>query len=211
MSGGGGNDTITTGNGPDTVDGGPGDDRITAGFNNDTVTGGPGRDALFSDATGNFCGFFSCTVPFGNDTVNARDGEADSIDCGVGADRAVTDRIDTVANCETNDASGSGGGGGGGGGRGRRRADRALEALDPPDRLPRAPDQGLVPGQVHDQGAPPHRQEARTQAAAGALAPARVRPQDAAVGRDDDAHPEGREEGAQALPARAQDDRDPAG
>src|SRR6185436_15243957 len=72
VSGGGGNDTITTANGPDVVDGGPGDDRITAGFNNDTVTGGPGRDALFSDSTGNFCGIFSCTVPFGNDTVNAR-------------------------------------------------------------------------------------------------------------------------------------------
>jgi hypothetical protein len=114
VSGGGGNDTITTGNGADTVDGGPGDDRITAGFNNDTVTGGPGRDAIFSDATGNFCGFFSCTVPFGNDTVNARDGEPDSIDCGVGADRSVTDGIDTVANCETNDKTGPDDGDGGG-------------------------------------------------------------------------------------------------
>jgi len=116
VSGGGGNDTITTANGPDTVDGGPGDDRITAGFDNDTVTGGPGRDAIFADASGSFCGIFSCTVPFGNDTVNARDGEADTIDCSVGADRAVTDRIDTVSSCETNDTAGSGGGGGGGGG-----------------------------------------------------------------------------------------------
>ena len=81
-----------------------------AGFDNDTITGGPGRDAIFADATGSFCGIFSCTVPFGNDTVNARDGEADSIDCGIGADRAVVDTIDTVANCETVEA-----------GRGRRR------------------------------------------------------------------------------------------
>jgi Ca2+-binding RTX toxin-like protein len=115
VSGGGGNDTITTANGPDTVDGGPGDDRITSGFDNDTVTGGPGRDAIFADSTGNFCGIFTCTVPFGNDTVNARDGEPDSIDCGVGADTAVTDTIDTAANCETNNAAGGGPGGGPGG------------------------------------------------------------------------------------------------
>ena len=106
VSGGGGNDDITTLNGSDAVDGGPGDDRLVGGFDNDTITGGPGRDAIFSDATGSFCGIFSCTVPFGNDTVNARDGEADSIDCGIGADRAVVDRIDTVANCETVEAAG---------------------------------------------------------------------------------------------------------
>jgi Ca2+-binding RTX toxin-like protein len=115
VSAGGGNDDITTGNGNDTVDGGAGDDRIVGGFDNDTITGGPGRDAIFADSTGSYCGYFTCTVPFGNDVVNARDGEADSIDCGVGADRAVTDRIDTVANCETNDAAGPGPGGPGGG------------------------------------------------------------------------------------------------
>jgi Ca2+-binding RTX toxin-like protein len=126
VSGGGGNDTITTQNGPDTVDGGAGDDRITAGFDNDTVTGGPGRDAIFADSTGSFCGIFSCTFPFGNDTVNARDGEPDQIDCGVGADRAVTDTIDTAANCETNDAAGGSGGGPGGGPGGGRAEGPAL-------------------------------------------------------------------------------------
>jgi hypothetical protein len=115
VSGGGGNDDITTLNGSDGVDGGPGDDRIVGGFDNDTITGGPGRDAIFADATGSFCGIFSCTVPFGNDTINARDGEADSIDCGIGADRAVVDAIDTHANCETVEAAGPGGGGPGGG------------------------------------------------------------------------------------------------
>ena len=82
------------------------------GFDNDNVTGGPGRDTIFSDATGSYCGIFTCTVPFGNDTVNARDGEADTIDCGVGADRAVVDAIDTHANCETVDVSSDGSGGG---------------------------------------------------------------------------------------------------
>jgi Ca2+-binding RTX toxin-like protein len=108
VSGGGGNDTITTLNGSDRVDGGAGDDRLVTGFDNDNVTGGPGRDTIFSDATGNYCGIFTCTVPFGNDTVNARDGEADTIDCGVGADRAVLDAIDTHANCETADVSDGG-------------------------------------------------------------------------------------------------------
>jgi Ca2+-binding RTX toxin-like protein len=121
VSGAGGNDNITTLNGPDAIDGGPGDDRLVAGLDNDTVTGGPGRDTIFSDSTGSFCGIYTCTVPFGNDTIFARDGEADSIDCGIGADRAVTDTIDTVANCETNEATappgqpgGPGGGPGGG-------------------------------------------------------------------------------------------------
>ncbi len=109
VSGGGGNDTITTLNGSDSVDGGPGDDRLVTGFDNDNVTGGPGRDTIFSDATGSYCGIYICTVPFGNDTVNARDGEADTIDCGVGADRAVIDAIDTHANCETVDSQSDGG------------------------------------------------------------------------------------------------------
>jgi Ca2+-binding RTX toxin-like protein len=129
VSGGGGNDTITTLNGPDTVDGGAGDDRITAGFDNDTVTGGPGRDALFADTTDSFCGIFVCTLPFGNDTVNARDGEPDQIDCGVGADRAVTDTSDTVANCETNEAAGPSGGGPSGGSGGGPGAAAALTVV----------------------------------------------------------------------------------
>jgi Ca2+-binding RTX toxin-like protein len=115
VSGAGGNDTITTLNGSDGVDGGAGDDRLVAGLDNDTVTGGPGRDAIFSDSTGSFCGIFSCTVPFGNDTVNARDGEADTIDCGIGADKAVVDSIDTHANCEAVDSAVPPGGGPGAG------------------------------------------------------------------------------------------------
>jgi RTX calcium-binding nonapeptide repeat (4 copies) len=115
VSGGGGNDTITTLNGSDGVDGGPGDDRIVAGLDNDTITGGPGRDTIFADSTGSYCGIYSCTVPFGNDTVNARDGEPDQIDCGIGADRAVVDTIDTAANCEAVDAAAPPGGPAGGG------------------------------------------------------------------------------------------------
>src|SRR5699024_5267111 len=45
-----------------------------------------------------------------NDVINARDGEADSVDCGIGEDRAVVDAIDTVANCEKVEGADSNGG-----------------------------------------------------------------------------------------------------
>ena len=61
------------------------------------------------------CGWYSytCKIPFGNDVVNARDGEADTIDCGVGQDRAIVDAIDVVANCETVEVAGAAPGPGG--------------------------------------------------------------------------------------------------
>jgi Ca2+-binding RTX toxin-like protein len=118
LLGNGGNDKLTAGDYQDTVDGGPGNDVLNAGFGNDVVTGGPGQDTIFADATSASCGWFSytCKIPFGNDVVNARDGEADTIDCGVGEDRAIVDAIDVVANCETVDKAGAASSGGPGGG-----------------------------------------------------------------------------------------------
>ena len=83
------------------------------------LTGGPGQDTIFADATSASCGWYSytCKIPFGNDVVNARDGEADTIDCGVGEDRAIVDKIDVVANCETVDVAGGGSGPGAPAGR----------------------------------------------------------------------------------------------
>jgi hypothetical protein len=60
----------------------------------------------------------SCKTPWGNDTINAVDGEADNIDCGPGTDVANVDPIDTVANCETVNVVGAAGGGKGPGGSG---------------------------------------------------------------------------------------------
>ncbi len=40
--------------------------------------------------------------------IDARDGEQDTIDCGVGEDRATVDAIDVVTNCEQVDKSGGG-------------------------------------------------------------------------------------------------------
>jgi hypothetical protein len=109
LIGNGGNDKLTAGDYQDTLDGGPGNDVINGGFGNDVLTGGPGQDTIFADATSASCGWYSytCKIPFGNDVVNARDGEADTIDCGVGEDRAVVDAIDIVANCETVDKAGA--------------------------------------------------------------------------------------------------------
>ena len=36
----------------------------------------------------------------GNDTISARDGARDTIDCGGGIDKVTADRTDTVQNCE---------------------------------------------------------------------------------------------------------------
>src|SRR4051812_43702600 len=122
LLGNGGNDKLTTGDYQDTLDGGPGNDVINGGFGNDVLTGGPGQDTILADATSASCGWFAytCKIPFGNDVVNARDGEVDTIDCGVGEDRAIVDAIDIVTNCETVDKAGApaGGGGGGAGGSG---------------------------------------------------------------------------------------------
>jgi hypothetical protein len=94
--GGPGNDTINGTTSPeaivgsagsDTIDGNAGNDAICGGSGNDTLTGGTGQDQIFGDA--------------GNDTVLAKDGVADTIDCGPGTDTAQFDHgLDTVTGCE---------------------------------------------------------------------------------------------------------------
>jgi RTX calcium-binding nonapeptide repeat (4 copies) len=118
ITGAAGNDRLTGHDQEETIDGGPGNDRVEGGYNNDTLTGGPGRDTIFGDSTTDTCNFLSCKIPFGNDVIDARDGEQDTIDCGFGEDRATVDAIDVVANCEQVEkgggpAPGPGGGGGG--------------------------------------------------------------------------------------------------
>jgi Ca2+-binding RTX toxin-like protein len=96
----GGNDKLTSLDYSETIDGGAGDDTIQAGFGNDVVTGGPGKDKINSDG-GSYCGWYECNVPFGDDTVYARDGEADQVECGIGNDTVEADTIDQVApSCE---------------------------------------------------------------------------------------------------------------
>jgi Ca2+-binding RTX toxin-like protein len=86
----------------DVIEGRGGDDAIEAGFGNDTISGGPGRDSINADAGSGACNFLVCRTGAGNDTIDVRDNEVDSVVCGPGADTVTADAGDTVApDCET--------------------------------------------------------------------------------------------------------------
>lgn len=95
----GGNDVIDGANGNDQLDGGAGDDTIAGGGGDDVIVGGPGRDSLAGEGSGS--GQFT-SVP-GNDRIDARDGEADAVDCGPGADQVIVDALDVATQCEAVD------------------------------------------------------------------------------------------------------------
>jgi Ca2+-binding RTX toxin-like protein len=114
----GGNDIIVAGDAHgDVLVGGAGDDQLTGGYGNDTITGGPGKDIINADREGR-CNELHCDLPggaLGDDTIDVRDGEADSVTCGIGTDKVVADAIDTIAaDCEQVDKGGSSNNGGGG-------------------------------------------------------------------------------------------------
>jgi Ca2+-binding RTX toxin-like protein len=100
----GGDDAITAGDAHgDVVTGGAGNDTLTAGFGNDTITGGPGKDIVNADRPGR-CNELHCDLPggaLGDDTIDVRDGEVDTVGCGIGNDKVVADAGDSVApDCE---------------------------------------------------------------------------------------------------------------
>ena len=83
----GGVDTLEGGNNNDTMDGGPdgdnvvggdGDDTLHGGDGNDDVNGGTGTDGIFGDNN--------------DDYLRAKDGIADTVNGGAGADTAELDR-----------------------------------------------------------------------------------------------------------------------
>jgi hypothetical protein len=78
------------------------------------------------DATAGGCyviGYLgTCKSPWGNDTINAVDGEVDSVDCGPGQDTANVDAIDVVTNCETVNKGAAGPGTAPGANNGRKDA-----------------------------------------------------------------------------------------
>jgi hypothetical protein len=102
LAGNGGNDELIGADGTDKIDGGAGDDRLDGGFGDDTLIGGPGKDIISGDRAGGDCGPIWCKYPYGNDAIDARDGEMDSVTCGAGADTVLADAGDVVApDCET--------------------------------------------------------------------------------------------------------------
>ena len=129
----GGDDVVKGGDGDETIDGGAGADSVIGGRGNDTLIGGAGPDRIFGDNDAGGCGPIICSIQSGSDTIEARDGERDVIDCGVGNDTARVDAGDVVSNCETVETGGSPSGGDGSGGGGSI-GDRAV-GLRLPNRL----------------------------------------------------------------------------
>ena len=127
LAGGAGDDFLKTSDGADRLDGGPGADTLDGGYNDDTIIGGPGPDRIAGDHPTGECGIYWCKLPAGNDTIEARDGEKDSITCGFGTDTVNADPIDTVArDCET--VNGGGGKGRGDDGKGGGSGGLAVKA-----------------------------------------------------------------------------------
>ena len=88
----GGNDILNGGTGDDELYGGAGADRLEGSADEDYLEGGSGEDLFEGD---NVCTALPCTGD--SDFIQARDGEADTVNCGVGADTALVDAIDVVA------------------------------------------------------------------------------------------------------------------
>src|SRR4051812_19143514 len=108
ISGGAGDDDLSGADGMEKIDGGTGNDRLIGGFNDDVITGGPGRDQIIGDLPTGDCGPLWCKYPFGNDTINAQDGEVDTISCGWGTDVVYADAADVVdGDCETVNRAGA--------------------------------------------------------------------------------------------------------
>jgi Ca2+-binding RTX toxin-like protein len=107
----GGNDRLVAYDGHDTLEGGDGDDYLEGGFGNDVLDGGPGIDQFMGDR------IESNVIAIGNDQIRARDGVAEQVNCGIGADTAQVDTADVVdPSCESVDRAAVGPGDGGGAG-----------------------------------------------------------------------------------------------
>ncbi len=113
IDGGSGSDRLLGFAGNDRVFGGSGNDRVSGGAGRDLVAGGSGRDVLTGDSGddqlygegGNdtiYAGTGRTRIDAGteSDSVSARNGRADTINCGRGSDTARVDPFDRVAGCE---------------------------------------------------------------------------------------------------------------
>ena len=96
LYGAGGNDVLSGGSGKDKLYGGGGNDKLSGGGGNDTLSGGPGNDKLSGGP-----GVNRYSGGSGNDSIMARNGRKETVDCGAGKkDRATVDRKDRVKRCE---------------------------------------------------------------------------------------------------------------
>ncbi len=96
VTGGPAADGITGDDGDDTVAGGAGDDQVNGGDGDDRLDGGAGRDVVEAGL-----GVDVVAGGDGDDDLRARDGLADEVTCGPGADAVDADTLDAVAgDCE---------------------------------------------------------------------------------------------------------------
>lgn len=98
------------GNGADVLQGGDGDDYLDGQSGKDTMIGGAGADrAMTSETEQRLLGLIPITVPgeadevhmgTGDDSVYARDGVGELVDCGPDSDLVTADPSDTLQGCE---------------------------------------------------------------------------------------------------------------
>jgi Ca2+-binding RTX toxin-like protein len=69
------------------LDGGAGNDKLVGGAGDDTLEGGPGKNSYNAGP--------------GNDSVDAANRVPETVDCGLGRDKAVVDPKDRTRGCET--------------------------------------------------------------------------------------------------------------
>jgi hypothetical protein len=91
LTGRGGDDKIEGHDQNDRIDGGEGADRLVGDAGDDLIVGGGGVDSMDGDGVGGWG-----QVIAGNDRIEARDGLAEPINCGLATDTAIIDAIDTV-------------------------------------------------------------------------------------------------------------------
>jgi len=98
FSGNGGNDTLIGAGGEDSLYGGSGDDRLAGNDGQDNLRGDAGNDDL--DGGAGLDDFIADSLvdydDGGMDHVNARDGLAEHVYCGIGEDTAILDATDVV-------------------------------------------------------------------------------------------------------------------
>jgi hypothetical protein len=95
-----GDDTVKGADGNDEVYGGDGQDQVSGGSENDLVDGGAGQDAIEGDGS-----YFTGD---GSDRILSRDGERDTVTCGLGTDTVTADSVDVLegdGQCESVDQS----------------------------------------------------------------------------------------------------------
>ena len=97
-------DLIRGSGGADKIFAGPGGDRVYGGRGNDRVIGQSGRDRLYGQAGADIVvggpGKDVLRGGPGDDKLNARDGVAETVDCGPGRDVAIVDERDVTRGCE---------------------------------------------------------------------------------------------------------------